>query len=74
MREIRIKPREILKEKKIKKLEERYEKQHLVISDSNISSLKNHMELRVTLMTDKVFWKENKLSAVVYKNSEFLVF
>ena len=60
MREIRIKPREILKEKKIKKLEERYEKQHLVISDSNISSLKNHMELRVILMTDKVFWKENK--------------
>ena len=60
MREIRIKPREILKEIKIKKLEERYEKQHLVISDSNISSLKNHMELRVILMTDKVFWKENK--------------
>ena len=60
MREIRIKPREILKEKKIKKLEERYEKQHLVISDSNISSLKNHMELRVILMTDKVLWKENK--------------
>lgn len=60
MREIRIKPREILKEKKIKKLEEKYEKEHSVISDSNISSLKNHMELRVILMTDKVFWKENK--------------
>ena len=62
MREIRIKPREILKEKKKKnkKLEKRYEKQHTVISDSNISSLKNHMELRVILMTDKIFWKENK--------------
>ena len=46
--------------KKKKKLKERYEKQYTVISDSNISSLKNYMELRVILMTDKTFWKENK--------------